>query len=196
MDRRSEPLPFPNRNDKDVEVCDMNDDIKLSFEEYFNSYYQQAFRYTLNKVSDTSTAEDITMDTFVGCYRRFDSFDPQKAKFATWLYVALNNRIKNYFRDQKEFDNLDDHSDIVDSQDDEMYRSIYLSEMRSALACAIETLNEIQRQIVIKKYFRNMTSTEIADDVGSTPGNVRVQLTRAIKKLKEYFKKHNYNWEM
>lgn len=77
-----------------------------------------------------------------------------------------------------------------------MFQSIYLSEMRSALACAIATLSDIQRQIVIKKYFRNMTSNEIAEDVGSTPGNVRVQLTRAIKKLKEYFEKHNYNWEM
>lgn len=174
----------------------MRDEIKLSFEEYFNSYYQQAFRYTLKKVSDTSVAEDITMDTFVACYRRFDSFDPQKAKFATWLYVALNNRIKNHFRDQKDTDSLDDHMDIADSQEDEMLQSIYLSEMRSALACAIETLNDIQKQIVIKKYFRNMTSNEIAEDVGSTPGNIRVQLTRAIKKLREYFEEHNYKWEM
>ena len=56
--------------------------------------------------------------------------------------------------------------------------------------------NDIQKQIVIKKFFRNMTSNEIAEDVGSTPGNIRVQLTRAIKKLREYFEEHNYKWEM
>jgi len=60
----------------------------------------------------------------------------------------------------------------------------------------METLNETQKQIVIKKYFRNMSSNEIADDIGSSAGNVRVQLTRAVKKLKEYFEEHNYNWEM
>lgn len=174
----------------------MNDDIKLSFEEYFNSYYQQAFRYTLKKVSNISIAEDITMDTFVACYRKFESFDPQRAKFATWLYVAINNRIKNYYRDQKEIDSLDDQVNVAGAQEDEIFRSIYLSEMRSAFACALETLNETQKQIVIKKYFRNMSSNEIADDIGSTPGNVRVQLTRAIKKLKEYFEEHNYTWEM
>ena len=174
----------------------MNIETKLSFEEYFQAYYQQAFRYTMKKVSNLSIAEDITMDTFVACYHKFETFDPQKAKFATWLYVALNNRIKNYYRDKKDYDCLDDHNDIAGSQEDEMLQSIYLSEMRSALATALETLNDIQRQIVIKKYFSNMSSNEIADDIGTTPGNVRVQLTRAIKKLKEYFEDNNYNWEM
>lgn len=174
----------------------MSEEIKLAFEEYFQAYYQQAFRYTLKKVPNVSTAEDIVMATFVSCYRRFEYFDPQKAKFATWLYVALNNRIKNYYRDQKALDSIGDKDDIASSQEDEMYRSIYLSEMRLALACAIETLNETQKQVVIKKYFRNMSSNEIAEDIGSTPGNVRVQLTRAIKKLKEYFEDNNYNWEM
>ena len=68
----------------------MKDEIKLSFEEYFHSYYQQAFRYTFKKVSNISIAEDITMDTFVACYRSFDSFDPRKAKFATWFQQELS----------------------------------------------------------------------------------------------------------
>lgn len=174
----------------------MSGETKVTFEEYFQTYYHQAFRYTLKKVFNTSAAEDITMDTFVACYQRFESFDPQKAKFATWLYVALNNRIKNYYRDQKDIDSLDDQVDVAGSQEDEIFQSIYFSEMRSALACAIETLNETQKQIVIKKYFRNMPSNEIAKVIGSTPGNVRVQLTRALKKLKEYFEYNNYNWEM
>lgn len=37
---------------------------------------------------------------------------------------------------------------------------------------------------------------KIAVDIGSTPGNVRIQLTRAIKKLKENFEDNNYYWEM
>lgn len=174
----------------------MNNEMQAEFEEYFQTYYQQAFRYTLKKVSNSSIAEDITMDTFVACYRQFESFDPRKAKFATWLYVALNNRIKNYYRDQKDVDNLEDHEDAVDLAEDEIFQSIYLSEMRLALARAMETLNETQKQIVIKKYFKNLSSSEIAEDLRSTPGNVRVQLTRAIKKLKEYFEEHNYKWEM
>ena len=180
----------------EIEGLGMDCGMKLSFEEYFNSYYQQAFRYTLKKVFNVSIAEDITMDTFVACYRGFEAFDPEKAKFATWLYVALNNRIKNYYRAQKDIDSLDDQINVASSQEDEIARSIYLSEMRSVLACALETLNETQKQIVIKKYFRNMSSNEIANDIGSTPGSVRVQLTRAIKKLKEYFDKHSYGWEM
>lgn len=196
MDSGSESLPFTNCDDKNVGDNGMEDSKKLTFEEYFQAYYQQAFKHAMKKVANVDVAEDITMDTFVSCYKNFESFDPRKAKFATWLYVSLNNRIKNYYRDRKEYACLDDHDDIANSQEEEMLQSIYLSEMRSALALAMETLNETQKQIVIKKYFRNMSSNEIADDIGSSAGNVRVQLTRAVKKLKEYFEEHNYNWEM
>ena len=41
----------------------MGGEKKVSFEEYFQTYYQQAFRYTVKKVSNISIAEDITMDT-------------------------------------------------------------------------------------------------------------------------------------
>lgn len=131
-------------------VCEIN----TSFEEYFQNYYQQAFRYTMKKVGNVCAAEDITMDAFVACYRRFDTFDSKKAKFATWLYVVLNNRIKNYYRAQRDMDNLDNHSELSQGCDDEMIQSVYLSEMRSALADALETVNDIQKQIVIKKYFK------------------------------------------
>ena len=174
----------------------MSGEIKASFEEYFQTYYQQAFNYTMKKVSNISIAEDITMDTFIACYHRFDTFDPQKATFATWLYVALNNKIKNYYRDKKDNDSLEDHCELAVEHDDDMIKSIYLSEMRSALAFALETLNDTQKQIVIKKYFNGLSSNEIADELKLTPVNVRVQLTRALKKLRDYFEEHNYKWEM
>lgn len=168
----------------------------MEFENYFCRYYNQAFKFSLKKVSNPQIAEDLTMDAFVSCYQKFDDFDRQKASFATWLYVVLNNKIKNYYRDHKTIIDIDECSDLLNSQDDEMIQAMYICEMRNALALAMETLNETQKQIVVKKYFRNMSSNEIAVDIGSTPGNVRVQLTRAIKKLKEYFEDNNYNWEM
>ena len=174
----------------------MNSELKASFEEYFQTYYQQAFKYAFKKVSDISIAEDITMDAFVACFNKFDSFDPQKASFATWLYVVLNNKIKNYYRGQKNEESIEDIGDIISAQEDEMIQSIHLSEMRTALALAIESLSNTQKQIVISKYFRDMSSDEIAADVGCTPGNVRVQLTRALKKIKNFFEEHNYKWEM
>ena len=37
----------------------MGKEEKLAFESYFQNYYQQAFKYTIKKVSDMQTAEDL-----------------------------------------------------------------------------------------------------------------------------------------
>ena len=159
-------------------------------------YYQQALRYTIKKVSDVDIAEDLVMDSFMNCYKKFDNFDPQRAKFATWFYVILENNIKNYYRGHKnnEYETLEDHLELTNSQEDELFVAVHIKEMREMLAYALKELPELQRRIVILKYFGNKSSNEIALECGMTPGNVRVQLSRTLDKLKLFFEKNNMKW--
>ena len=77
-----------------------------------------------------------------------------------------------------------------------MVEAEYLTQMRDYLADALENLNDTQRQIVILSYFKNKNSKEIASEMGMTDGNVRVQLSRAIIKMRSYFDDNNIEWEM
>lgn len=170
---------------------------KLSFEEYYQMYYQQALKYTVKKVSAFDIAEDLVMESFASCYRKFGEFNPEKAKFATWFYVVLENKIKNYYRGYKksDYDTLEEHLELTDSQEDELFTAVHIKELRELLAEALKELPDLQRKIVILKYFGNKTSNEIALECGLTPGNVRVQLSRTLDKLKSYFEKNNVTWE-
>ena len=80
---------------------------KLTFEEYYNKYYSQAYGYIYKKIADSFLAEDFAMEAFVACYQKFDEFDPEIASFQTWLYVIINNKLKNYYRDRKQTENID-----------------------------------------------------------------------------------------
>jgi len=168
---------------------------KLSFEEYYKSYYQQAYGYVFKKVSDSYLAEDLTMEAFAACYQKFDDFDPSLASFQTWLYVIINNKLKNYYRDRKITEDIDDFIDVLGSCDDDMLAAEELREMRDLLADGLLTLPEKQRQIVILKYFKGKKSAEIAEILCMTSVNVRVQLSRALDKLKAYFEAHGSQWE-
>lgn len=168
---------------------------KLTFEAYFEKYYQQALKYTVKKVSNLDAAEDLVMDSFVLCHKKFDLFDPEKAQFATWFYVVLNNKIKNYYRDHKEYDLMEDHLELSGSNGEELFEAVHIGELRQMLAKALKELPEQQRRIIILKYFKNMSSNEIALECGMTPGNVRVQLSRTLDKLKAFFEKNNMEWE-
>lgn len=166
-----------------------------TFERYFSEYYQQVFRYLLKKVSSPQTAEDLAMDAFAACWRRFGGFDAQKASFATWLYVAVNNRLKNYYRDRKLWEELEETSGVLEDFEDSLVAAACLDGMREALAGALESLPPLQREIVVQRYFFEKNASEIAPLTGLTPGNVRVQLSRALKKMRDYFQTHNIRWE-
>ena len=170
-------------------------EVKLSFEQYFSKYYQQAFKYTITKVFNPETAEDITMDAFVSCYQNFDNFDISKASFATWLYVVLNNKIKNYYRDKKTTEPIDDHTELSDSFENDIVEAIHLAEMKKILEKSLLMLDAQEQELIRLKYFDGEKSTSISTITGLSPGNVRVHLHRAIKKLKKYFEENNVKWE-
>ena len=166
-----------------------------SFEFYFNSCYSQAYGYIMHKISDEYTAEDLLMESFLSCYKKFEEFDPQRASFQTWLYVVINNKLKNYYRDRKQFDDIDDCMEFADSFEDDIIAAEQLNVMKEVLAKALETVSETQRKIVLMRYFENLPSKEIGAHLGLTDGNVRVQLTRALNIIRTYFESNNINWE-
>ena len=120
---------------------------KASFEEYYSKYYQQVYKYILKKVLSIPVAEDLTMEAFLSCYKNFEQFNPDKASFATWLYVVVNNKLKNYYRDHKIHENSDDCNALIESFEDEFIASTYISEMRQELCNALKILSETQRSI-------------------------------------------------
>lgn len=169
---------------------------KPSFEECFRAHYDKALRFVRKRVTDWQAAEDIVMDAFIACYEKYDSFDPERARFATWLYVVLKNKLKNYYRDNKLHEDLDDCEEAVGGFEDNLLAAETLHGFRQELARAMEELPETQKKIVQYKYFQNKNATEIAALTGLEPGNVRVQLSRALKKLRVHFEGKQMGWEL
>ena len=165
------------------------------FEQYYLKYRSQVYGYILKKVFSEQTAEDLTMDVFYSVWDKFDSFDEAKATFQTWLYVIVNNKLKNYYRDRKENVELDESFVSADNPEDEVLESIHLQSLRDHLFVALNELSEMQRQIVIYKYFHDMNASEIACQIGLAPGNVRIHLKRALDKIRIYFEENNIRWE-
>ncbi len=170
-------------------------DSKLSFEQYFNEYYSQVVKYIVKRISNLPDAEDLAMEVFTSCFRKFREFDSEKASFATWLYVIVNNKIKNYYRDHKSYDELDDEFTDTVNFEDEIIAAQHIDFLRKELEVALRELPEHQRKILILKYFKNKNSNEIAIIMGMSSVNVRVNISRAIEKLRKYFADRNIEWE-
>ena len=155
------------------------------FEELYRTYFQQVVNYLNAKIGNYHDAEDLASGIFEYCYRQLPSFDPEKASLKTWLYVIVNSRYKNYLRDRRAFEDVEDYMDFTASDDAPLEQAMEAEEERKWLARALEMLPERNKQIVVMYYFTELNSAQIAQRMKMTESNVRVQLFRAMKRLQE-----------
>lgn len=166
---------------------------KLEFSEVYHEYYLKIFRYVRGKITNHHEAEDLTQEIFAAAYRNFEKFDPNKASVGTWIYVIMNNRLKNYYRDKKEQDSLDDEEQFLELASEEVLEeSVLLEEEKKLLLAALAELSERERQIIVSTYFDKKTSAQTARMLGMTAGNVRVVQNRALTKIRRYFEGKGY----
>ena len=156
---------------------------KPSFEEVYNSQYFNVFRYVRKRVSNQQDAEDLVSEVFLYCYSRYDIYDPEKSSLSTWLYLVVNSRLKNYYRDRKTHTDITELENTLFSEGNEMENAVYLEELRHIMAQKILQLSEKQQTVVNMRFFQKRTFAEIAECLGTSEGNIRVILSRTMTRL-------------
>ncbi len=155
----------------------------ISFEEFYEKYSSEILFYLIKKTGNKEAAEDLASEAFLYCYEHFDSYDPNKSAISTWLYLVVNSRLKNYYRNQKETVDLSELEEFLFDDQPDLNKAVYLEEMRNTLAVAIKSLSEMQQKVIIMRFFGHREFDEIAQELGTSSGNVRVIQTRALSKL-------------
>ena len=153
------------------------------YEDFYQQYYDQVVRYINKKISNSYDAQDIAGEVFLYCYKHYGDYDPSKSSLNTWLYLVVNSRVKNYYRDNKVNVDIDELSWVLADERVDMDSCVYVDQVREGLNRAIATLPERQQKIVRMKYFEEKSSSEIAEVLGLSAGNVRVLLSRALDAL-------------
>ena len=161
---------------------------KPDFEEVYKTYYCSVLSYLRRKITNVQDAEDLTSEAFIYCYHHYGEYDPEKSAVSTWVYLVVNSRLKNYYRDKREYTDIGALENVLSDDSTNLERGVYLEQLRRTLADAIGKLPERQQQIVVLSYFKQKSSNEIAEMLGMTPGNVRVQLSRALDKMEDLCK--------
>ena len=155
--------------------------------ELYEYYFPRVYQHILKKTGDSSLADELVSDTFMRMYEHLDQFDPKRGAFSTWLFHIAQNSINRYYGSKsytmtapwnEEFDPEDPQALSPEKQS--------LSKERSEeLKNAIQQLPQRQQQILEMTYWLEMSSNEIAEKLGSTPGSIRVTLNQARNRLKE-----------
>lgn len=139
------------------------------------------FRIALHYLEDVSDAQDAVQDVFIKLWNSQDKLDGVKNPEAYSYTLIKNTCIDRLRRARKTVQpgELEERSGD-DPPDKELSDK---EALRKALAC-IDELPEKQREIVRLRIFEELEYDEIAEKLGISEINTRVQLSLARKTLK------------
>jgi RNA polymerase sigma-70 factor (ECF subfamily) len=150
-----------------------------AFRALYEKYKDQIFDYFSHRVNDHHTAHDLTHDTFLRALKHLDRFVPTNASYATYLIKIAHNLLVNHYRAITP----SPLEHIVELADDREV-DIDLLLAKEKLWEAAESLSAVEQDMLAMKYKEAMSVREIALILQKTENAVKLQLSRARKKLR------------
>lgn len=133
-------------------------------------------------VGNRSDAEDIAQEAFVKAYLQLDRYQPDKAKFSTWLYKIATNLSLDYLRKQKRVTAVTDIESVTEVT---MPTFIEDEERNHIRKTVLALMPPEYRRVIEAYYWLGKSYEEIAQDEQIPLNTARTWLRRAKLKLKE-----------
>lgn len=157
--------------------------MNLDLKEIYIEYSDKIYRYLYWHLGDVYLAEDLTSEVFLKVFKNLAKF--KGGYLQAWIYRIAKNLLVDYYR-LKKTSSIENIAEIpVDAR---LLETLEKDEESKRLQKSITKLPENLREVVILRFFEEMSAADAAEVMGINEGNVRVLQFRALKKLKEELK--------
>jgi RNA polymerase sigma-70 factor (sigma-E family) len=147
--------------------------------ELFRLHYRRLLGLAALLVDDRETAEDVVQEAFEGLYRRWRRLrDPQAA--AAYLNRSVVNGSRSKLR-RRATERVHLLPEVGQSPSAEATGVAHGAE--HALTDAVRALPRRQREVVVLRYYLDLSEGQIAEWLGVSPGSVKQHSHRATNTL-------------
>lgn len=156
----------------------------------YDRYARPVYSLAMTILREQRAAEDVVQDAFLTFWRRPESYVEERGAFGPWiLRVARNRSIDLVRRRSREHFQSDDEATsildrIVDPEpepSDQLWSQTVARSVRGALV----QLTAPQREVIELAYFRGMTQSEMAAQLGIPLGTIKTRVRTALRRLAE-----------
>ena len=155
---------------------------KEAFNLLYERYWQKAFADAYKRIQDEDGAKDVIQDIFTHIWLKRETLHIQS--LPAYLSTAVRNKAINYLTKQKlkhPFFEIIDTLPLVNHQAD---THILWKEFLQSYETMLNVLPE-KRQVIFRlRYQEDLSTKDIASQLGITRKTVQNQLTRAVEQLR------------
>jgi RNA polymerase sigma factor (sigma-70 family) len=147
------------------------------FEAVFERHAPVIYRYLRRRVGE-ELAEELTAETFLRAFRSRRRFDRRRESALPWLYGIAANLLRMHRRAEQR--RLRAYARAVErGPHDDLDRRVDSAATRPALAEALASLPNAQREVLLLHAWAELSHEEIALALDISAGTVRSRLHRA-----------------
>lgn len=161
---------------------------RQAFAALFGKYAGKVKGYLIRLGAVGAIAEDLAQDAMVNVWRRAASFDANKAKASTWIFVIARNAWIDRLRREKV--ELAYRSVLIveeESGDEAPDEATERTQSEEQVSVALAQLSPEQRQVVQLSFFEDRPHSEIAERLDLPLGTVKSRLRLALIKLRAHW---------
>lgn len=154
----------------------------LAFEELYRRHSGRVFEYLKKKVS-AEISQDLLQEIFMKMHRARNQYSNQYP-FLPWLFTISRNTLFDYFKSMKKI-TVESVIDVDISGGEAVGTGAGLD---VNLATALRNLPANQKRAIELRYLEDWSFEKIAENIKTSPENVRQLIGRGLKKVRSGFK--------
>ena len=158
--------------------------------ELYNLHYNAAYRIAYSLLRHKEDSEEVAQDGLYYALTHLAQFDPHKGAFATWLYTIVVSRCRNKRR-RKQLAEIPLLGWLVGEKVNRsaprnpLEHRLGEAEKHQALYDGLDRLPEKQREVLVLRYFHDLSYKEIGEIVGCSPSTAQSRLWTGQKQMRQ-----------
>lgn len=148
-----------------------------AYQEIVVRHMRSAYYLALAFVHNHQDALDLSQEAFIKAFRKIKKFDT-KRPFFPWFYRILKNLCIDHYKHRRRLNEVPlENVRVLEVEHEDR-------EMKKALWKGIDELPDEQKEIIVLRYFQQLSYQEIAEILDKPIGTVMSSLYYAKKRLK------------
>jgi len=156
-----------------------------AFERLMRQYERLVLRTALRILGNPDDAQDVAQEVFLRLYRNLKKVEAA-GNLEGWLYRVAVNLCRDQRRRKGRTEELED---VVAAPGDPQ-QELTAAERRRVLMMSLRMLPEKERAALVLRDLEGLSTSEVAEILGSSEATVRSQISKARGKVKDFVERY------
>ncbi len=165
--------------------------VNEAFDVLLKRHQDRVFNYIIRVVKDEDIANDVFQETFVKAITTIKQGRyVENGKFAAWISRIAHNLIIDHYRQEKS-ENLQscdvEEVDVLNKKElseETIEDTMIMTQIHKDVKNLVAVLPELQREVLLMRYYKNMSFKEIAEATGVSINTALGRMRYAILNMR------------